>query len=325
MLTYSCPVDVLDNPIPSKELLLDFLKTIRNIKAAIVSKELHESGKVHYHAYCWFHPKLNSRDSKLFDFCNVHPNIGTTENQRAMINYVCKHGDVVCHNIDPAEYLKKEKVKRDKFYKDALQTAMEGDISAARKLLRENDTIRYCTSHSSIEAALRSAYSEGQQNLNPVLIEQGGWCTDAQNIDLKHKNDGERYFRTHVLVGDAGIGKTQLAKYLLHKAGCRRIAVVRSCEQLRPIIDDIDGFVFDELNVNAPDVKGGRWTRESQIALVDREEEGAIPCRYNDVVLKRHIVRIITTNMLSRAIDIQDAAIARRVQVHDLGATRLFN
>jgi len=44
-LTYSCPKDLDENPIPSKEALLDFVKTKGELDRFVVACELHESGK----------------------------------------------------------------------------------------------------------------------------------------------------------------------------------------------------------------------------------------------------------------------------------------
>jgi len=74
-LTYSCPKDKDDNPIESKEILLDFLEKQGGHCQYVVAKELHESGKKHFHAYVYYDNKLDTRDAKFFDFQTVHPNI----------------------------------------------------------------------------------------------------------------------------------------------------------------------------------------------------------------------------------------------------------
>lgn len=325
MLTYSCPVHLEQNPIPSKEDLMSFLKELRNVEKCVVCREVHENGKYHFHAALTFNPKCSTRDVTFFDFSGVHPNIGTRENWKAMVAYVTKDGDFVCHNFDPGNVTGRRKESRDDIYKQALKLAFDGKLEDAKRLVRDSDPMRWCMNMSQISSALLASYHEGKAQSNPVVVLEDRWVTPLVTIDLTARLEGEGWIRTHVLVGESGIGKTEFAKFLLRKAGCQRIEVVRSAEMLKTMIDSVDGFVFDELNCNAPDVRGGRWTRESQIALVDRNEEGALPARYSDVHLKRHIVRIVTTNSLHRALDWQDGAIARRITVHDLGNVRLFN
>lgn len=74
-LTYSCPTDEEDNPIKSKEDLLNFLEEKGGHCQYVVSKELHESGKKHYHAYVHYDNKLDTKDARFFDFMGVHPNV----------------------------------------------------------------------------------------------------------------------------------------------------------------------------------------------------------------------------------------------------------
>lgn len=328
LITWSCPTDRDDNPIDSADELLTHLKTLRNVAAAVVSKELHESGKTHFHAYLHFKPKLNTRDARFFDFKGVHPNIAPgKDDQVAMIKYVIKHGDYVAWNVDVAAITTPVPLKanaRAAAYTEALEVAANGDIAAARVVLQKADPVNWCKSHMAIKSALDNAYQDGVASRNPINIMTTRWTPLVTDINLNKMDDGEDYHRTYVLVGDAGIGKTQAAKYLLAQAGCKNIICSRTAEGLRNTIDTCDGFVFDELNANSADVRGGRWTRESQINLVDRVEVGAIPARYSDIVLKPHVIRVITTNMLSRALDVNDPAIARRIKVIDFAESRLY-
>jgi len=74
-LTYSCPTGADDNPIESKEDLLKFLEDLGGHCQYVIAKELHESGKKHYHAYCNFDAKIDTKNERFFDYEGVHPNI----------------------------------------------------------------------------------------------------------------------------------------------------------------------------------------------------------------------------------------------------------
>jgi len=96
-LTYSCPTKLEDNPIESKETLLSFLEEKGGHCQYVVSKEKHESGKKHFHAYVYYDNKLDTKDPKFFDHEGVHPNIinpGT-----GWISYCKKDKDFIT-NID---------------------------------------------------------------------------------------------------------------------------------------------------------------------------------------------------------------------------------
>lgn len=326
MLTYSCPTSLDDHPITSKEELQQFLQTITKYKGSVVCKELHESGKPHYHAAVEFEPKLTTRNMRTFDFKGVHPNIGTKDNWKKIIAYVTKETDWIAHNVDVDQVLKLRKTadKTAAQYSEAIKLAQQGKVADGMALLREADPIRFVTAHAQIQSGLQAAYAAEVAAKNPIKIIEENWTGDAQNIDINHINIGEDYVRTHILVGDAGIGKTQLAKFLLRKAGCQKIAVIRQIEQLKAHITTIDGFVYDECNINCPEMKSKGWDRERAIALFDRVEESSLPARYGDVIIPAHVKRIITTNMIDRALDTQDAAIQRRVTIHYLGDKKLF-
>ena len=75
-LTYSCPKTADDNPITTHKELIEFLET-KGVCEYIVGKELHESGKVHWHAYVKYDHAIDSVDARLFDVKGVHPNIGS--------------------------------------------------------------------------------------------------------------------------------------------------------------------------------------------------------------------------------------------------------
>jgi hypothetical protein len=50
-LTFSCPVSLPENPIPSAVALRDALLSKVGFAKYIVAQEDHESGKKHYHVY----------------------------------------------------------------------------------------------------------------------------------------------------------------------------------------------------------------------------------------------------------------------------------
>lgn len=312
MLTYSCPTTVQEHPIPDKETIMTFLKNLRNYDGCVVSKELHADGKVHYHAYIRFQPKCDTINARYFDINGVHPNITHNEGPRKMINYVIKDGDYIADKVLIDAKTKTQ--NHDEAYANALKLAGEGHVNEAHAALREGDPSHYCRAYTAIAAALKAEYERNAIQRAPVVIKETNWCTDDQFIDLNAFVGREDYKRTHILVGPAGIGKTQLAKYLLHKAGCKRIAVVRQVEQMREY-KDADGIVFDELNVNAGDKK---WEREAQVGIVCNADNASLPARYGNIELRSNVLRVITTNVLNRCIDFSDAAIARRITVHEL-------
>lgn len=72
--TYSCPVIEGENPISSKEVLLEFLEGLGPLKY-IIAAEPHKDGKAHYHVNAKYDAAIQTTNPLYFDCCGVHPNI----------------------------------------------------------------------------------------------------------------------------------------------------------------------------------------------------------------------------------------------------------
>lgn len=110
-----------------------------------------------------------------------------------------------------------------------------------------------------------------------------------------------------ILWGDAGIGKTEFAKYLLPNA-----LFVSHLDDLGSFNEDYDGIIFDDMCFN-------HLPRTSQIHLVDMDNDRSIHIRYKVANIPAHTRKIFLTNEEHGAIfDLSDMAIRRRVQVYHL-------
>jgi hypothetical protein len=80
-LTYSCPKSAENHPFDAgwedgrSEKLLEFFETFGNIDQWTISQEKHESGKFHYHCYIKWNEKIDSKNPRVFDYLEVHPNV----------------------------------------------------------------------------------------------------------------------------------------------------------------------------------------------------------------------------------------------------------
>lgn len=337
LLTYACPVAADENPIATAQELCDFLKAVPAMDAVVVGQEKHENGKRHFHAYVRFTHKVHVRDPRFLDFKGVHPNISGDGSESNMIKYVTKEGNYVSHNFDVASLLgpKSGKTKKDDIYAQALEMAKAGRLAEAKALVCDKDPMGYMARHEQIDSGLEKVYARHRAMAAAAPV-QTQWTTDVQHVDLnatiRVKNAdgvevGAPYVPCHILVGDAGIGKTELARYLLQRAGCQNVAVISNIEDLKTA-GGIDGFVFDEAAFNVQ-VKVGDSTEpvvpiEQQILLLDTQYDRSIKARFRNVLLGAHVRRVYTTNLLSRAFCYHNPAIARRAIVHNLGSEPLF-
>lgn len=77
----------------SKEKVLDHLKTIGQVKSAVVAEEKHKDGTPHVHAFVKYQKRLDIRSSKYFDIESFHGNYQTAKCSYAVEKYCKKAGE----------------------------------------------------------------------------------------------------------------------------------------------------------------------------------------------------------------------------------------
>ena len=84
-----------DSPAPEHFMtLLQAHKMFTNIRTAIISKELHESGAPHFHAFLSFHKRKSLYKKDSFDFLfNKPTHVKACSSPRQAAAYVAKLGD----------------------------------------------------------------------------------------------------------------------------------------------------------------------------------------------------------------------------------------
>ena len=87
-LTYSCPRNEDDNPITESQQIVDKLLSI-GAAEWLVGKELHASGKTHWHAMVLYDDPISTTNCRNWDVNGVHCNILKGAPGKGWINY-CK-------------------------------------------------------------------------------------------------------------------------------------------------------------------------------------------------------------------------------------------
>lgn len=212
-LTYSCPKNAPDNPIESKEELLEFLELKAGRCQYIVAKELHESGKKHYHVWANFDDVVDTTNQLFFDFKGVHPNI-----------------------IKPGNgwmaYCRKDKEFITNVEKNPFTEALE---------------------QPSVTEAVDFLWKKRPQcmALNGDRIEKN--IAKRMKKDKPKHSDHKSYqwlplqnIKSTLLIGESGIGKTQYALWSKHFTSP---LVVSHMDQLREFDPTIhDGIIFDDMD-----------------------------------------------------------------------------
>lgn len=114
--------------------------------------------------------------------------------------------------------------------------------------------------------------------------------------------------KTHILWGEAGIGKTQFA--LAHFKNPLFVSHVDTLGEFDPT--EHDGIIFDDMNfMHRP--------REEHIKFVDQDQTRDIHIRYKTARIPANTKKIFTTNVEEgRIFFLDDGAIARRVTVTEV-------
>lgn len=79
----------------NKEDLLEKMINKQFIEQYVISREKHEDGNFHLHAYIKYNYKLNITNPDHFDIDGFHPNIQAVKDTRACIAYIKKDGDFI--------------------------------------------------------------------------------------------------------------------------------------------------------------------------------------------------------------------------------------
>ena len=223
-LTYSAPVDQDDNPITSCQELCDFIYGIFGASKYIVSEELHESGKRHYHAYFHFDQKPDKL-GHCFDFPNaphkdVHPNV-INKPGAGWVAYVKKDKKFIT-NIESGPFATAL----------ALPTA-----GAAIEHLWTAAPKEMCLHGQNIIRNVNSRFAPAPK----IKLYDGPWPESYFPVDWNHNK------HALLLFGPPGKGKTQFALYLLkHTCGASVTFIKSNVESLKGVNPP---FVFDEINM----------------------------------------------------------------------------
>lgn len=281
-LTYSCPTDVEDNPIPDAASLRDFLAAKFGPSKYVVAEELHENKTRHYHAYFAFDRKIDSMDVALFDFKNVHPNIISAPGP-GWIEY-CKKDKEFISNMATGPYA------------TALACA---NADLALEHLWKTQPRDMALHGSQIEANMRKRFA-------PAIPPMKLWFGPYPEHYFPPKWDPG----THSLLlwGPPGTYKSQFALYLLkHTVGSNDVSFVkRDVEQLKGIKRP---FVFDEINMLE---RVHDDSREITCVVYG----GSVQARNSNAQIPPNLSRVFTANQPYPFRNPHEAVYNRRVVSH---------
>lgn len=282
------------------ENIFTTLGTFLPYQYAIVAKERHADGGLHFHAYVeWERPADRVANDRL-DLPGTHPNILAKRDRRARAaarRYCLKDGD----------------------FQEKGETSILGEEESQETLCERASA---CSSwrvwldlsfKSNIPFAYAQAAWAASQTQSVTITDD--W-TDDGTISaplLQWIRYDENDSRALVLLGPSGIGKTTWAA----RYAPRPALLVSHADDLRAFREGHHrSIIFDDMQF-APDPTSGYrgWPRTSQIHLLDFFLTRSIHCRYVNARIPKGIFKVFTCNVFPFT---EDPAIRRRIKVIDL-------
>jgi Geminivirus Rep catalytic domain len=276
----------------------------------VMSVEKHEDGNPHLHVYLEFNePQGIYSANKLdliFDDVSFHGNYQVVKSEHATLRYILKSLD------DPgAAFSNKELPIHDGEYHSNMHNHLYSVLSAEGY---------YPALHVLYSVYPKQAVQNGAYIVRNLQMMHDYYET-RKDINQKPRFtlDGFKNLpyevkawlnskkpMTVLIWGPSGVGKTELAKAVLHAKG-KRVLFVREIQALKDFEDGLhNAIIFDDLNVS-------EFPREQLIHLVDIDNSSDLRLLYRGKKLPAHIDRVFTTNTLSHFV--RDEAVRRRLYV----------
>lgn len=260
-----------------KESLLRHLESLGDGVIGMVSREQHQDGSTHFHAWVQFPRKRDIRASNFFDWQGCHPNVQATNNLRAWKTYICKDGD---HTPEPAA------------------PTATGDLFVLCHSMEKHEWVNYCIGKKIgfqyMEYIWKDCHMDRDSTIEDNPPPEAVMCAALEQFIYPSLDRSPL-----VLVGDTGCGKTTWAI----KNAPKPICFVSHMDQLKHFDPQYHkSIVFDDMDFK-------HLPRESQIHILDMTTPRAIHRRYGVTVIPAGTKKIFTANSNPF---IEDPAIIRR-------------
>ena len=247
----------------------------------ITSRELHQDGESHYHAYIEFRNRKDIRDARLLDYEGRHANIGPVRNKQAAIQYAKKDGtflewfnEGINNEFNP--YTIASTMELPEYFETCrkMKVSYQYALQAWNYTLQRANDINTITGEQPIEGSIHAPYLR-------LLIPETS--------------------RTNWIKGPSGIGKTTWALTVVPKPAL----FVRHLDTLKQFRCGYHvALIFDDMSFQ-------HLPRTNQIMIVDTDHPQQIHVRYGVVNLPAKLTKIFLSN---DDIFTEDPAIMRRIK-----------
>lgn len=284
---------------------IDVWQTIDNyasLSKAIIAREAHADGGVHYHAYAEFVQALDRSLTDQLDCGGVHPNIAP---KRTRPEYLAA-AEYTRKDVDWIEYGDFE--SDDPGTGHGTQTSI---TEAAQACASFAEFIQWGIDNHVAPQYIKWIWDD--QRTQVETIREGdpvdGTVTHDLLLDTRWSDVGSK---TVVLVGPSGCGKTTWARKELP----RPVLFISHIDSLKSFVPGYHrSIIFDDMCFVGDENGKGRWPLQAQIHLVDSDHKREIHCRYTAAVIPAGINKCFTCNVNPF---VYHDAITRRIEYIDL-------
>lgn len=280
-LTYAqCPLPI--------HLVLAKLRGLSNAKYIVVSREEHQDGSPHLHAFVQYADAIRTRDPTYFDIDGYHPNVQGARSATQTIAYVKKDGDFEEYGVLDAgkkAVVSEEEIRENANSMDYLPFLVWASVN---RVMYAKEI--YAAAHH-VDVNTITEYAPQARHIDPAFYK------------LFHSEDPIPEDKAIVMVGASGIGKTVMAKAIARKPALF-VSHIDTLKEFRAGYHQ--SVIFDDVSFTHTPIT-------NQIALADYTDPRAIHCRHRVAHIPAGIQKIFTCN--EDPLEVEHEAIKRRVRV----------
>lgn len=233
-----------------------------------IATEAHADGNPHVHVVAKFVRRFQSRNERVFDFEDRHPNVQPVRSVSAAIKYVGKDGQFTDYGTIPETTQKRTSA-------EALALAGSNDEAEyLRACLDAKVPFQYAKRFREL------AFSDKTNVIDSDYVANPEWeCQRLRDLALPENS-------CPVLVGPSGIGKSAWAKRVAPKP-CLWVSHMDVLRLFKPGYHK--SIIFDDMSFS-------HMPLQAQIHLTDWTDPRQIHCRYGYATIPAGTIKIFTCN-----------------------------
>lgn len=268
-----------------------FINSVCPTEWCRICTELHTDGNPHCHVVAKFTKRFQSRNERIFDFGERHPNIQPVRSVPKALHYVSKDGEFTDFGTIPSGGTKRSA-------EEALSLAGDPDES---KYLRACLEARVPYQYAKRLRELANSEASVIDSLYIALLE---WECAALRQQILPEN------KCAVLVGPTGCGKSAWAKRVAPKPALW-VTEINDLKHFSAAYHK--SIIFDDMSFT-------HWPLVSQIHIVDLTDDRSIRVLFGKVKIPKGTCKIFTCNKYPFTVDdkVTAQAIQRRIEFINL-------